>query len=257
MKILILDIETAPNIAYVWRFWKENIAPKQILEHCSLLSFGAKWLEKPKMFYYDTEKNSEKSVLRHLVKLLDEADMVVAHNGARFDLPKIRGRALVHGFPPFSPVKDIDTYKIAKKEFGFDSNSLAYLADVLGCERKGDHGEFAGFELWAACLRGEHKAWVVMKDYNLQDVRTLEQVYLKVRPWSTSHPNVAIYLANGKIACPKCGSEHVQRRGLARTGVGEYPRYQCQNEVCMGWLRGRFTEYDDEKRKVLAVNVIS
>ena len=30
-KILILDVETFPNTAYVWRFFKENIGAKQVI----------------------------------------------------------------------------------------------------------------------------------------------------------------------------------------------------------------------------------
>ena len=40
VSILILDIETAPNLAYVWKFFKANISPKQVLEDCSIMSWS-------------------------------------------------------------------------------------------------------------------------------------------------------------------------------------------------------------------------
>jgi predicted transcriptional regulator len=32
-RILILDIETAPNRAYVWRFWRQNVYLDQIISN--------------------------------------------------------------------------------------------------------------------------------------------------------------------------------------------------------------------------------
>ena len=130
MKILILDIETSPAIAAVWRFWDERISPQQVLEHGSIQSFAAKWHGEKEIFYHDTYKSTEKTVLKFLNKLLNEADATVTHNGVRFDHKKIRGRSLVHGLKPSSPVKEIDTYLICRKEFGFDANSLEYVAKV-------------------------------------------------------------------------------------------------------------------------------
>ena len=52
-KILILDIELAPKIAYVWRFWKENISLKQVKQHGHIMSFAAKWLGDGEIYYED------------------------------------------------------------------------------------------------------------------------------------------------------------------------------------------------------------
>lgn len=40
-KILILDIETAPNIAYVWRTFKEFISPKQMISNSYIMSYAS------------------------------------------------------------------------------------------------------------------------------------------------------------------------------------------------------------------------
>lgn len=255
MQVLLLDIETAPSIAYVWRFFKENISPKQVLEHCSMLSFGAKWLGSDKLIYFDTRRRSERALLKKMNALLMKADAIIAHNGTNFDMPKIRGRSLVYGLTPPSPYKEIDTCRIARREFGFDANSLEYLAKVLGCTEKSSHKKFPGFELWAECMKGNEEAWDEMQDYCLQDVETLEEVYLKVRPYARQHPNVAVYAENSGITCPKCGSEHNQKQGYVYTNVGKYQKYQCQADGCMSWHRGRFTEYPKGKRAALTVNI--
>jgi predicted RNA-binding Zn-ribbon protein involved in translation (DUF1610 family) len=238
-KILILDIETAPKVALVWRFFQENISPKQVLEHGHIMSFAAKWLGNDDVIYEESRTENDKHLIERLVYWLDMADIVVAHNGARFDLPSIRGRALVHGINPPSPVKMIDTYKVVKKEFSFPSNSLEYLTMVLDCNtKKGGHKKFPGFELWLECLRKNEEAWAELKEYNILDVHALEEVYLKLRPWITDHPNVAIYNEPEHPACPKCGSVSTQWRGYAFTSTGKYHRYQCND--CGGWGRSRY-----------------
>jgi DNA polymerase III epsilon subunit-like protein len=205
------------------------------------MSFAAKWLDSDDMFYEENRKSNDKLIVDKLVHLLNEADMVVAHFGAKFDLPQIRGRAMVHGIDPPSPVKIIDTCKIAKREFGLPANSLEYLCDVLGCEiKKGAHKKFPGFELWLECLRNNEEAWSELKEYNIGDVLSLEQVYLKMRPWDTSHPNVTVFSEpeDEEVCCPKCDSNKIQWRGYAYTQTGRYNRFQCTS--CGGWGRSRY-----------------
>ena len=229
-----------------------------MLKHCSILSFAAKWYKEKRVFYRSTEYSTEGALLEDLNALLNEADATVTHNGVRFDMPKIRGRSLVHGLKPPSPVKEIDTYLIVRKEFGFDANSLEYVAKVLNLKhQKLKHKNFPGFELWLECLKGNPKAWAELKRYNIHDVKVLEELYERVLPYARNHPNVAVYAEQDLTtpACPKCGSHANQRRGWARTNVGKYRRYQCQD--CGGWHRGRHTEYPKALRKNLTVNVVS
>jgi len=240
-KVLIIDIETAPKIAYVWKFWQENISAKQVKQHGHIMSFAAKWLGDGEIIYQENRKEDDRLIVSRLCELLDQADFAVAHNGEKFDFKQIRARAVVHGLKPPSPFKIIDTYKIAKKEFGFPSNSLEYLTGVLGCKVKKDgHAKFPGFELWLECLRGNDAAWAEMKDYNIKDVIALEELYLKLRPWYTAHPSLAVFSEETeKPVCPKCGKTHMQYRGYAYTNTGKYHRLQCQD--CGGWSRTRYT----------------
>lgn len=113
VKILLLDIETAPKLSYVWRFWKENISAKQVKEHGHIMSFAAKWLNEGEIFYEENRKENDKKIIQKICHYLDLADIVVAHNGEAFDLKQIRARALVHGINPPSPVKIIDSLKVA------------------------------------------------------------------------------------------------------------------------------------------------
>lgn len=251
-RILILDIETSPNIAYVWRFFKENVGAKQVLEHTFIMSFAFKWLGDDKTYCFTADEYGEINLLKALIEVLDVADIVIAHNGSQFDLPTISGRAMVHGLKPPSPYKVIDTRTVAKYEFNFPSNSLEYLAVVLGVKKKDAHKEFPGFELWAECLKGNKEAWVELKKYNIEDVLVLEEVYLKMRPYMKRHPNVAIHMEEDRPLCPKCGSSHIQYRGFTYTNSYKYRKYRCND--CGGWSRSRYNELDADHRINLLVN---
>ncbi len=253
--ILILDIETSPNVAYVWRFFKENIGAKQVLENGTMLSFAAKWLNSEEVYYEDVSNQSEKEMMDKLFSLLDNADIVVAHNGDRFDLPHIQGRGLVLGLKPPSPYKTVDTVQVARKEFNFPSNSLEYLSTVLNLKNKKDgHKKYPGFELWLAVLKNDPEAWAEMKEYNIMDILALEELYLLMRPWMRRHPNVGIYGDAEKPVCPKCGSEHIQFRGYAHTSVSKFRRFQCND--CGGWGRTRYNVLEKDARKNIVVNIV-
>lgn len=103
-KVLLVDLELAPNVAYVWGKWKQNIGDEMFVSKSFILSFTAKWLGDPKIIYKENRNGAnDKAIVQDLYDLLDEADVVVAHNGKDFDLPIALTRGLVHNLPPPSP----------------------------------------------------------------------------------------------------------------------------------------------------------
>lgn len=210
------------------------------------MSFAAKWLDGDEIIYHENRKADDSAIVYHLYSLLDECDVVVAHNGARFDLPTIIGRGVIHGYRPPSPYFVVDTLLVARRELRLVSNSLANLCVELDLPRKGGHKKYPGFELWLACLRGEDDAWQEMKEYNIDDIKSLEALYLRLRPYMRHHPNIARVDHDGDVACPKCGSTNIQFRGYYYTKAGIcYRRFQCND--CGGWGRVRFSEKDMPK----------
>jgi uncharacterized protein YprB with RNaseH-like and TPR domain len=160
---------------------------------------------------------------------VDGADIIIGHNADKFDIRKSNTRFVFHGLKPPSPYKTIDTLKIARKVFKFDSNKLDELGRYLGLGRKIPH---TGFHLWHSCMLGDPKAWKVMKKYNARDITLLEDVYYILRPWATNHPNVN----QGEVGCPKCKATNVQKRGFSYTLLRKKQRFQCGN--CHGWFEG-------------------
>jgi hypothetical protein len=233
-KVLIYDIETSPLETYTWGIYDQNVAPNQIKKDWHLLSFAAKWLGEKGVIYHDQSKakdiTNDKKLLERLWSLLDEADIVITQNGKAFDQKKVYARFIYHGMNPPSPSKHIDTKQIAKKNFGFTSNGLAYLTEKLGVTKKSEHSKFPGMELWRQCLAGNKAAWAEMKKYNIQDVLALEAVYNKLRVWDTS-VNITL---DGE-GCRSCGGLNLQRRGYDYTAAGKQQRFQCTD--CGSWCK--------------------
>lgn len=226
-KVLILDIETAPIRAMVWRVWKENISIEQIKADWFILCWSAKWLNDSEVIGErltgkEAKKEDDKRIVKKLWTLFDEADIIIAHNGWSFDIPKVNSRFILNGLKPPSPYRSIDTLKIAQKKFGFTHNKLDYLAKLFGLDRKLK----TDFDLWVKCLEGRDDALQYMLDYNKLDVVILEEVYLKLRGWANSHPNMNIWQTDK--GCSNCGSLNITPKGYYTTQTGKYKSYQCQ-----------------------------
>lgn len=163
---------------------------------------------------------------------LNECDIFIAHNGEPFDWKFIIGRCLVHGIePPKKPII-IDTLKIARKEFKIASNSLDYLARYLGVDAKGQSPD------WDKIKDGDVAEIKRCIKYNKQDCYVLRDVYLKLRPYATNHPNLnALLNEQDHDVCPKCAHWDLLRQGFHYTKAGKYQQYQCDPNTggCGGW----------------------
>jgi DNA polymerase elongation subunit (family B) len=251
VKTLILDIETSPIMGKVWSLWEQNLSLDQIENDWFIMSYAAKWLDGEDIYYNDCRENigEDFELLSDLHGLLSEADIVVAHNGDKFDIPKINARLLLNGLPPPSPYKTIDTLKMAKRTFKFTSNKLAYLTDALCSNKKQKHVKFAGWTLWNECMAGNNEAWDEMYEYNCMDVISLEELYLILRPWMPNHPTIGAFDDLEVCSCPKCNSSKVVKRGFFHTSKGKYQRYICTD--CGGWSSATTTINTKEKRQSL------
>lgn len=238
-KVVFIDIERAPSLGWVWGKWEQNVIDME--QDWYMLSFAWRWAGDKTVHVlsladytqtYKANPQDDCELARALWSVLDTADVVVAHNGDRFDVPAANTRFLAHGLKPPSPYRTVDTLKVARRMFKFDSNKLDDLGRALKIGRKMHH---EGFPLWQACMKGDMKAWAKMKAYNQKDVILLEKVYKRMQAWVPSHPAVIPGATDG---CPRCGSDHVQKRGFHYTPAGRAKQqYQCQK--CGGWFMGR------------------
>lgn len=231
MRTLLYDLETSPNLGYTWGLYEQNVI--EFLEEWQILCFAYKWADETTIHTVAQRDMSEKAVTKELWKLFDEADVIVAHNGDQFDRRKANAKFAQFNLGAPSSYRTIDTKKVAKRYFGFNSNKLTDLGKTLGL---GEKLETGGFETWKGCMAGDEKAWAKMLKYNKQDVALLEQIYLALRPFMVNHPNVNT-VDGTECACPTCGSERLQKRGTGFNQLSTYQRYVCKD--CRSWSKGR------------------
>ncbi len=233
--LLCIDIETSPLRGYTWGKYEQNVI--EFDKYWAILAFSAKWIGGkhitkglPSYSGYHKGSEDDKKLVKEIWNLLDKADVAIAHNGDQFDFRKINARFSYYGMPPPSPYKTVDTKKIAKRYFAFDSNKLDDLGEFLGLGRKVRH---EGFEMWKGCMAGDPVSWNHMLKYNRQDVALLERIYLHLRPYASQHPNMGLFVNH--TVCPKCQSKELEPRGWAFNKTTKYRRLRCK--ACGGWSR--------------------
>lgn len=234
--ILFFDIETTPLKAYSWGpKWNTNLI--ECVEHTQILSFSAKWFNGthitkgwPNYTNYKPGHLNDKALVAEIHSLFNKADIIVTHNGRDFDIKIANARFIAYNMKPPLPYKIVDTKVEAKKHLRLYSNSLDDLCAHFDMDRKLRH---EGFSLWTKCMSGNPQAWKIMLRYNRQDIIMLEQLYLRLRPWMSSHPNVGMY--RPEAVCPKCGSNNLKWEGWYRNKTTKYHAFSCRD--CGGWGR--------------------
>lgn len=227
-KILFIDIEWKPALAYVWKMWDENISPDQLVDAGGLLCFCANWQGSRDFEFYSEWRDGQEGMAVAALRLLNEADAVVTYNGDKYDIPKLRGSIMLAGLSPPAPPTSIDVIKTIKK-LGFVMNRLAYIGPLLKVGGKMKH---EGFRLWRLVLEGDERARKRMERYCIQDVKLLVALYNRVKPFISNHPHVG----EDRSECGACGSKHVQLRGHRRSKYFKTQRLQCQD--CGSWSTG-------------------
>lgn len=260
-RVLILDIETSPIECYTWTYWPNFVDPmSQVIKNSkgkpkdwSILTWAAKWLFDDEVFsgQVSTEEAIEHedwSIMKGLWDLFEEADVIVAHNGDKFDIRRVNYRFAINGYGPTSPFQTIDTLKVAKKAFGAPSYKQDYLNRDFGLKRKIE----TKFELWERCVTGDSNALDEMLRYNQGDIFGLEELYLAIRPWIRGPVNLSMYVDNDRPFCPNCLSDNIKTLSKPyRTPAGEYESYRCMK--CGAIMRNRYTDksLDDRRNSYL------
>lgn len=236
-KVLVYDIENAPNLIWAWDTYQTNAI--DIEQHWYMLSFAYKWLGEDETYFvsiYDDpnfvpDTDDDSYVMRRLLELFNLADVVIAHNGKKFDQKKAQARMFKWGMEPPSPYLEIDTLVESRKYFNLASHSLNNIAKFLGLGHKVQH---TGFDLWRRCMKGDPEAWPLMEKYNVQDVDLLEEVYIAMLPWLGSPGksfavNASLFYEEGDICTrPGCGGTEFIKDGYRYTKTNKYQAWKCK-----------------------------
>jgi rubredoxin len=246
---LFWDIETSPNIGFFWRSgYKLNIGHENIIQERAIICICYKWENEKKVHSLSWKNGCDKKLIKEFLDVLSNVDELVAHNGDKFDMKWFRTRCLKHGYEVPIDVKTVDTLKMARSKFNFNSNRLDYIAKFL----LGTGKIATGYDLWKnIVLHKCSKSMKKMVTYCANDVKILQQVYEELS--KSQDPKTHVGVLNGKDpwSCPRCGSEEVQKYGNYISGKGiKSSRMKCKSCGCVYKIsQTNAKKYLEEKNK--------
>lgn len=226
-KRLFFDIEVSANIGLFWQSgFKLNIGPESIIKERAIICICYKWEDSKEVESLEWDsKQCDKKMLQKFIKIANTADEIVGHNGDKFDLAWIRTRCLFHRIDMFPTYTTIDTLKISRSKFKFNSNKLDYIAKFLGVGEKikTDYG------MWKDIMLNKCKVSMSkMVKYCKMDVVVLEKVYKELSVHILSKVHYGVIFGADRGSCPECGSDEIVRRCNRVTASGvKKIQYQC------------------------------
>ncbi len=229
---LFFDIETSPNIGLFWEAgYKKNITTDNIIRERAIICICYKWEDEKEVYALQWDaKQNDKRMLEQFIEVANTANELVGHNGDKFDLAWIRTRCLFHGIDMFPNYQTIDTLKVARSKFRFQSNRLNYIAEFLGLGGKIK----TEFNLWKDILLNKDKvAMEKMIKYCKKDVSLLEEVYKLLGSHIAAKTHYGVVFGQDRGSCPECGagSKELIKNNTVVTATG-LTRIQYKCKVC-------------------------
>lgn len=170
--------------------WPRNITAAWNWYHTDRVEFAAEW-----------DKGGPDAMHRRIWDLYDKAQIVIGHNIDGFDTKKLKTAWAQMGLTPPSPFKSVDTLKVARREFGAESNTLDALCKRFGIVAKTDRYDH---EVARAACAGNRAAQRQLKGYNIGDIPATKGLYDFERPWHASHPHSTEAIGDGRLTCNSC-----------------------------------------------------
>ncbi|HSG62773.1 MAG TPA: ribonuclease H-like domain-containing protein [Pseudomonadales bacterium] len=227
-KVLTLDIETSPALAYVWGLFDQNVSVSQIVAPSRMLCFAGKWLGDKQTTFVSEFHDGKKAMIQNAWDMLNDADIVVGYNHVRFDIPHMNREFMLAGLVPPSPVQHVDLLQVMRRNFKMMSNKLGYVTNAVGLDTKLDTG---GQALWNDVMANDSKAWDKFRKYNIQDVVITEQLFELLAPWIKGvHAGL---FTGDPSCCYSCGSINLVAHGVTRAKNAAWPLTQCAD--CGAW----------------------
>ena len=229
-KRLFFDIETSYCTGWFWRpQFKTSISYDQIINNSAIICICYKWEDEKEVYalHWDAKQN-DKKMLQQFIEVANVANELVGHNGDKFDLAWIRTRCLFHKINVFPNYTTIDTLKVARSKFKFNSNKLNYIAQFLGIGQKIK----TEFDLWKdIALKNDKVAMAKMIKYCKMDVILLEKVYKRLSNHVASKTHYGVIFGEDRGSCPECGSDELVKSNKRVMASGTV-KIQFKCKVC-------------------------
>lgn len=229
LKILLVDLELAYALYYGFPSKKPQFMPARNIKHHQFCICAAwKWhheVSVQSISVLEDEKRFKKNfrddyiVAKKLHELFEEADVIVAHNGDSFDLKHANTLFIKHGLGPVPQIKSIDTLKLARKYFSFPGNGLNDLLTFFNLPGKLDGPS------WIGLTEGVEKEIIKAVKYCRGDIRALERLFVKIRPYARNLP--ALRPIKDVCECAACSSKLLKNHGTRFDGSKFYVDIRC------------------------------
>lgn len=251
IKRLFFDIETGYYIlkirAWQMKNWQKYFNTDDIVQEKQIICISYKWQYEDTVHTLDW-RMGEKQMIKEFVKIMGEANEIIAYNGDRFDIRELRTRAIYHGVLMFPTYRTLDPLKKNRQYFNFASNKLDYVAQFLNTGRKLEH---EGFDMWKKIVEeDDEKALEEMISYCEHDVIILEDTFFVLNPFITHNNNFATLTGHEKWECPECTSSDVEMYRTYSTPMGVIRRemkcndckkqYKISNKTYMAMLEHQY-----------------
>ena len=228
MNRLFWDIETSPNLAYIWRpGYKISVSHDNIFKERAIICICYKWEKEKKVHTLVWDKGCDIELCKEFMDVMEQADEMVAHNGDRFDIKWLRARCLKHDLGVPKDVTTVDTLKLSRSKFELNSHRLDYIAKYLLGYGKIE----TSFGLWKNIIEKNcEKSMAHMVRYCKRDVKILQEVYKYIVKYTKMKTHVGVLEGQDGWTCPCCGSSNVIRNGkkVGATGISRQ-RMHCQD----------------------------
>lgn len=233
-KILIWDVETSYVRARVWHTGKQYVGHDKIIEgdRTKIICLAYKWVGEKKVHSITWNNRTQNcdSLVKKFSKVIEQADVAIAHNGDRFDVRQYNTQCLMAKEKPVTWPTTEDTLKQLRRVFYLPSYRLDYVARLLFGEGKNP----MNFNDWVDIIEGKNQkirdaALKKMVKYCKKDTLLLERAWLRLAPYLEPKANRSLIENGHRDGCPSCGSEKVQKKGWRTTKAGRYQRFICQS----------------------------
>src|SRR5258706_1364413 len=252
-RVGIFDVEILPMTGMMWQLWDVDFSPEQVLQDTTFLSWAGKFLGNNSM-YSDILSPEEaidrdpQRIVHSAFEFISQCDILVGHNFKAYD-QKVLNTVFLEYEKPLR-YRTIDTLEVAKNNFKFASNKLAFINKKLNIRQKISN---EGFALWRKCAEGDGERLEIMLEYNIGDIFSTEDLFLKFQPYINNMPNFSLYDTENNTSTCHCGNTSFNREGFWFTNSAEYEKYRCNS--CGALMRGKKNLLSKEKKDSLMVRL--
>lgn len=251
-KILIWDIETTPIKVWTFRLGKQDVGHSQIVdgELTKIITIGYKWHGSRDVYDITWKHGDSKRVIEEFKKIVESADLMVAHNGVGFDVKHVNALALHYKIPPIAWPNIEDTLLQSRNQFNFICHRLDYLAKVLVGSRK----QRTDFQLWIDITQYNCKTSLKrMVRYCRNDVRILDKVYTEIKTYTPARTRFESQSAIGatfeqKYTCRRCEGE-TKKDGIRVTTTAKKQALRCKSSSCGHRFEVPYVSYQKDLEK--------